>query len=70
MDEEGEDESEYVVLKGNRVHHNGDVYKENQTIPVYGADAERLIKLGIIANISELRERLLTTASGVSVTSE
>lgn len=64
-DDSGEEESanpEYVVLTGNSVRHNGEVYRENEVIPVTGKDAERLLNAGIIADVSVLRQRVLVAA--------
>ncbi|XTZ40067.1 hypothetical protein ACQYRI_08885 [Salmonella enterica] len=74
--EEGEDNPEpdideaieYVVLKGNCVRHNGQEYGEDMCIPVTGADAERLIKSGVIADLRTLRKKALAGANGVSIT--
>ena len=44
-DEKSEDteSQEYVVLKGNCIRHDGEMYRENMRIPVTGKDAERLL---------------------------
>ncbi len=70
-DDSGEEESadpEYVVLTGNSVRHNGEVYRENEVIPVTGKDAERLLNAGIIADVSVLRQRVLAAKPAVTVT--
>lgn len=70
-DDSGEEESadpEYVVLTGNSVRHNGEVYRENEVIPVTGKDAERLLNAGIIADVSVLRQRVLSAKPAVTVT--
>lgn len=59
---------EFVVLTGNSVRHNGEVYRENAIIPVTGKDAERLLKSGIIADVSVLRQRILAAKPAVTVT--
>ncbi|XTZ39570.1 hypothetical protein ACQYRI_06145 [Salmonella enterica] len=67
----GEEESadpEFVVLKGNSVRHDGEVYRENTVIPVTGKDAERLLNAGIIADVSVLRQRILLAQPSVTVT--
>lgn len=72
-DESGNEEAappEYVVLKGNRIRHDGVVYRENTRILVSGDDAARLLAAGVIADIQVLRQRLLSAAPAVSVTSE
>lgn len=65
-----DDEPEYVVLKGNSIRHDGDVYRENSTIPVTGKDAIRLLQSGVIADIRELRKRALAAQPSVTVTTE
>ena len=70
-DDSGEEESadpEYVVLTGNSVRHNGEVYRENEVIPVTGKDAERLLNAGIIADVSVLRQCVLSAKPAVTVT--
>ncbi|PTA91307.1 hypothetical protein CWM66_08685 [Kosakonia sp. H7A] len=67
---DAEMETEYVVLKGNHVRHDGEIYRENMTIPVTGADAARLLKAGVIGDIEQLRQRVLSAQPSVSVTSE
>ncbi|HEC2581500.1 TPA: hypothetical protein R2K48_004083, partial [Raoultella ornithinolytica] len=61
---------EYVVLKGNSIRHNGEVYRENMRIPVTGTDADRLLTAGVIADVQVLRQRVLSAAPAVSVTTE
>ncbi|VVT53910.1 hypothetical protein UYSO10_4948 [Kosakonia radicincitans] len=71
--DEGEEDTEgpeYVVLKGNHIRHDGEIYRENMTIPVTGADAARLLKAGVIGDIEQLRQRVLSAQPSVSVTSE
>lgn len=63
-------ETEYVVLKGNHIRHDGKVYRENMTIPVTGSDAVRLLKAGVIGDIEQLRQRILSGQPSVSITSE
>lgn len=63
-------ESEFVVLKGNSIRHNGEVYRENMRIPVTGTDADRLLAAGVIADVQVLRQRVLSAAPAVSVTTE
>lgn len=69
-DEKTEDtESQgYVVLKGNCIRHDGEMYRENTRIPVTGKDAERLLQSGVIADVDVLRKRALVTQPSVSVT--
>ncbi|GKV88202.1 MULTISPECIES: hypothetical protein [Pectobacterium] len=61
---------EFVVMKGNSIRHNGEVYRENTRIPVSGNDAERLLAAGVIADVQVLRQRVLSAAPAVSVTTE
>lgn len=63
-------EPEFVVLKGNYIRHDGEVYRENSLIPVSGKDAERLLAAGVIADIHALRQRALSAARGVKITTE
>lgn len=69
-DEKTEDteSQEYVVLKGNCIRHDGEMYRENMSIPVTGKDAERLLQSGVIADVDVLRKRALATQPSVSVT--
>ncbi|TJZ61594.1 MULTISPECIES: hypothetical protein [Klebsiella/Raoultella group] len=63
-------EPEFVVLKGNSIRHDGEVYRENMRIPVTGTDADRLLIAGVIADVQVLRQRVLSAAPAVSVTTE
>lgn len=70
-DDEKSDDTEsqgYVVLKGNCIRHDGEMYRENMRIPVTGKDAERLLQSGVIADVDVLRKRALATQPSVSVT--
>lgn len=69
-DEKSEDteSQEYVVLKGNFIRHDGEMYRENMRIPVTGKDAERLLQSGVIADVDVLRKRVLASQPSVSVT--
>lgn len=72
-EEDGQEEaaeSAFVVLKGNCIRHNGEVYRENSGIPVTGKDAERLLAAGVIADVQALRQRALSAARGVKITTE
>ncbi|MBJ9157435.1 hypothetical protein I5467_06250 [Citrobacter sp. FDAARGOS_156] len=60
----------FVVLKGNCIRHDGEVYRENSRIPVSGKDAERLLAAGVIADVQVLRQRALSAARGVKITTE
>ena len=75
FDDDGGDEKsgdtesqEYVVLKGNCIRHDGEMYRENMRIPVTGKDAERLLQSGVIADVDVLRKRVLASQPSVSVT--
>ncbi|MDE9588244.1 hypothetical protein [Xenorhabdus bovienii] len=59
------DVPEWVVLKGNTVQHDGVAYLENSVIYLSGDDAERLIQLGVVMRLDDLKSQLL---SGNSVT--
>lgn len=61
---------EFVVLKGNCIRHDGEIYRENLRIPVSGKDAERLLAAGVIADVQVLRQRALSAARGVKITTE
>lgn len=61
---------EFVVLKGNCIRHDGVVYRENSRIPVSGKDAERLLAVGVIADVNVLRLRALSAARSVKITTE
>ena len=69
-DQEEDAEPEFVVLKGNCIRHDGEVYRENSLIPVSGKDAERLLAAGVIADVHALRQRALSAARGVKITTE
>ncbi|HBT4315742.1 TPA: hypothetical protein MBS28_004002 [Klebsiella aerogenes] len=69
-DQEEDAEPEFVVLKGNCIRHDGEVYRENTRIPVSGKDAERLLAAGVIADVQVLRQRALSAARGVKITTE
>lgn len=61
---------EFVVMKGNCIRHDGEVYRENELIQVSGKDAERLLAAGVIADVQVLRQRMLSAVPAVSVTTE
>ena len=65
---EDTESQEYVVLKGNCIRHDGEIYRENMRIPVTGKDADRLLQSGVIADVDVLRNRALATQPSVSVT--
>ncbi|MEX0445208.1 hypothetical protein [Xenorhabdus sp. SGI246] len=57
----GEEGPEFVVAKGHTVRHNGTNYPENAVIEVFGDDASRLIQLGVIVRLDDLRSQLLSS---------
>lgn len=59
-----------VVTKGNTVRHDGCDYPENRAFTLPVADAKRLIGLGVVADVEQLRKlALLRSAPAVSVQS-
>ncbi|WP_213987919.1 hypothetical protein [Serratia marcescens] len=59
-----------VVTKGNTVRHDGRDYPENRAFMLPVADAQRLIGLGVVADVEQLRKlALLRSAPAVSVQS-
>lgn len=59
-----------VVTKGNTVRHNGCDYPENRAFMLPVVDAQRLIGLGVVADVEQLRKlALLRSAPAVSVQS-
>lgn len=59
-----------VVTKGNTVRHDGYDYPENRTLTLPVADAQRLIGLGVVADVEQLRKlALLRSAPAVTVQS-
>lgn len=64
-EDEDEDVPEWVVLKGNTVQHDGVAYPESSVIYLSGEDAERLIQLGVVMRLDDLKSQLL---SGNSIT--
>ncbi|WP_446469416.1 hypothetical protein [Xenorhabdus stockiae] len=59
----GEKSLEFVVVKGRTVRHNGVDYPENTVIPIFGDEAVRLIELGVIMRLDDLRAQLLSKSS-------
>ena len=73
-DEDGEKLSDgmvsVVVTKGNTVRHDGCDYLENRVFTLPVADAQRLLGLGVVADVEQLRNlALLRSAPAVSVQS-
>ncbi|WP_338803581.1 hypothetical protein WDV76_02875 [Xenorhabdus griffiniae] len=60
LDDDDEPASEFVVVNGRTVRHNGVDYPENTLIEVYGEDANRLIHLGVIMKLDDLKSQLLS----------
>lgn len=59
-----------VVTKGNTVRHDGCDYPENRAFTLSVADAQRLIGLGVVADVEQLRKlALLRIAPAVTVQS-
>lgn len=59
-----------VVTKGNTVRHDGFDYPENRAFTLSVADAQRLIGLGVAAEVEQLRKlALLRSAPAVTVQS-
>ncbi|MBD2781949.1 hypothetical protein [Xenorhabdus szentirmaii] len=56
-----EEVPEFVVLKGKTVQHDGVEYPENSVIYISGADAKRLLELGVIARLDDLKARFLSS---------
>lgn len=60
-DDQGEDEAiVVVVLKGQTVKHNSKEYKEFVQLTLSREDADRLIELGVVADVNKLRKQALT----------
>ncbi|PHM21884.1 hypothetical protein [Xenorhabdus budapestensis] len=53
--------SNLVVVKGNTVRHNSVDYPENTVIDLQDDDARRLIQLGVILRLDDLRAQLLSS---------
>ncbi|MDC9591917.1 hypothetical protein PSI23_22265, partial [Xenorhabdus sp. XENO-10] len=52
--------TEFIVVTGHTIRHNGVDYPENTEIKVFGDDASRLFRLGVIIRLDDLRVRLLS----------
>ncbi|HHG9944597.1 TPA: hypothetical protein ACPZRQ_003550 [Yersinia enterocolitica] len=61
------DEMELVVVKGQTLRHSGKTYAENGRLFLPYDDAERLINLGVVADVKALRQQT-TRTSGPSIT--
>ncbi|NHB89605.1 hypothetical protein [Photorhabdus tasmaniensis] len=66
-----------VVLKGQTVKHNGKEYKELVQLILSPEDADRLIELGVVADVNKLRQQALiqhgptvTVDDGVKISHE
>lgn len=64
---ESSDELEVVVVKGQTLRHSGKTYAENGRLFLPYDDAERLINLGVVADVKALRQQT-TRTSGPSIT--
>ncbi|MCC8368101.1 hypothetical protein J8V57_17885 [Xenorhabdus sp. PB61.4] len=60
---DGQETPEFVVVRGRTVRHNGVDYPENTVIPIFGGEAERLLALGVIVRLDDLRAQLLSRSS-------
>ncbi|UAN52914.1 hypothetical protein KGP26_07585 [Serratia sp. JSRIV002] len=59
-----------VVIKGNTIRHDGRDFTENRTLTLSTEDAQRLIGLGVVADVEQLRKQALNRAApAVSVQS-
>lgn len=61
------DELEVVVVKGQTLRHSGKTYAENSRLFLLHDDAERLISLGVVADVKALRQQAASTI-GPSIT--
>ncbi|HGJ5881342.1 MAG TPA: hypothetical protein ACHBZ9_20455 [Arsenophonus nasoniae] len=66
----GKKEIVVVVLKGHTLEHNGQCYREDQSLTLNNDDADRLIPLGVVREFDSVRaERVkINTASPVNIT--
>ncbi|OKP27656.1 hypothetical protein BSQ40_15005 [Serratia fonticola] len=62
------------MLKGNLIQHDGVDYAENASFSLDASDADRLISLGVVADVAQLRKQAIasdgptiTVADGVQV---
>ncbi|MDB6374470.1 hypothetical protein [Photorhabdus bodei] len=67
----------FVVLKGQTVHHDGKKYSQFEQLILSLEDAERLIELGVVADVNKLRQQALiqhgptvTVNDGVKISHE
>ncbi|HDL7736055.1 TPA: hypothetical protein PXP52_001012 [Yersinia enterocolitica] len=61
------DELEVVVVKGQTLRHSGETHVENSRLFLPHDDAERLISLGVVADVKVLRQQAASTI-GPSIT--
>ncbi|MHA3359041.1 hypothetical protein [Yersinia enterocolitica] len=61
------DEMELVVVKGQTLRHSGETHAENSRLFLSHEDAERLISLGVVADVKSLRQQAASTI-GPSIT--
>ena len=57
------DELEVVVVKGQTLRHSGKTHVENSRLFLPYDDAERLISLGVVADVKVLRQQAASTIS-------
>lgn len=67
----------FVVLKGQTVHHDGKKYSQFEQLILSSEDADRLIVLGVVADVNKLRQQALvqhgptvTVNDGVKISHE
>ncbi|ETS31059.1 hypothetical protein BB987_09115 [Photorhabdus temperata] len=75
--QENQGEVIVVVLKGQTVKHNSKEYKEFVQLTLSKEDADRLIELGVVADVNKLRQQALiqhgptvTVSDGVKISHE
>lgn len=66
-DSDDSDELEVVVVKGQTLRHSGKTYADNSRLFLLHDDAERLISLGVVADVKSLRQQAASTI-GPSIT--
>ncbi|MEY0664663.1 hypothetical protein AB7281_18735 [Providencia rettgeri] len=67
-DEGDETNDIYVVVKGRAVQHNGALYTESQQIELDVIDANRLVTLGVVMSLANVREKLVQANPSGTVT--
>ncbi|BBI92823.1 hypothetical protein [Serratia symbiotica] len=72
LEDEAQDDGlvSVVVTKGNTVRHDGQTYLENREFKLPLEEAQRLIGLGVVADVDQLRKQALKrTAPTISIQS-